>query len=305
MELIPKHLVVIVGPTAVGKTALSIQLAEYLQCEILSADSRQFYYDMAIGTAQPTKEEMRGIPHHFLSFLPVQELYTAGKFAKEARQKLTSLFIDHDIAILIGGSGLYIKALCEGLADFPPVAPNLRAMLNLNFKERGLHYLTEMLAQKDPDYYHIVDLKNPKRIIRALEICLSTGVPYSTLRKQLPSVIKTFNVIPIGITQEKHLLYERIELRVDIMMQQGLLQEVEKLHPYKELNALQTLGYKELFDYIDGVSRLDESINQIKINTKKYAKKQITWFQKDKSIAWFAPDDITKIYAYIQSIVEL
>ncbi|WP_339043878.1 tRNA (adenosine(37)-N6)-dimethylallyltransferase MiaA [Cardinium endosymbiont of Tipula unca] len=301
----PKHLIVIVGPTAVGKTGLSIQLAQHLQTEIISADSRQFYYDMGIGTAQPTKEEMQGIPHHFLAFLPIQEPYTAGRFEKEALQKLTDLFKHHHTIILIGGSGLYIKALCEGLADLPPVAPSIRTRLNLTLREKGLPYLTAMLAEKDPTYYNIVDLKNPKRVIRTLEICLGTGVPYSTLRKQLSNAERTFNIIKIGITQEKHALHKKIDFRVDAMMQQGLLQEVKKLYPYKTLNSLQTLGYKELFHYIDGGYSLEEAISQIKINTRKYAKKQMTWFQKDKNIVWFAPDNYPKIRAYIESIIKL
>lgn len=300
----PKHLIVIVGPTAVGKTALSVQLAQHFQSEIISADARQFYHNMGIGTAQPTKKEMQGIPHHFLAFLPVQECYTAGRFEKEALQKLTDLFIQHNIVILIGGSGLYIKALCEGLADLPPVAPSVRTMLNLALKEHGLSYLTQMLAEKDPNYYNIVDLKNPKRVIRALEICISTGVPYSTLRNQLPKADRTFNIITIGIAQEKHILHERIDLRVDAMMQQGLLQEVEKLYPYKALNALQTLGYKEIFNYIDGTYSLEEAIRQIKTNTRKYAKRQMTWFKKNSHTTWFTPDDYAKISAYIESITK-
>ncbi|TSJ80690.1 MAG: tRNA (adenosine(37)-N6)-dimethylallyltransferase MiaA [Candidatus Cardinium sp.] len=299
----PKHLIVIVGPTAIGKTACSIQLAEALQTEILSVDSRQFYRDLVIGTAQPTPAEMRSIPHHFLSFLPIQETYTAGRFAKEALQKLDGLFSHHNVVIATGGSGLYLKALCEGLAEIPPLPTNLRTTLNSALAEKGLPYLTQLLAAKDPTYYNIVDLNNPKRVIRALEVCLGTGIPYSTLRKQVTKTTRPFNTITIGLAQEKTALHKRINLRVDAMMEQGLLQEVERLYPYKMTNALQTLGYKELFNYIDGKYSLTEAINQIKTNTQQYAKKQMTWFKKDKQTTWFTPYDLAKIEAYIGSII--
>ena len=267
-----KHLIVIVGPTAIGKTALSIQLAEALQAEIISADARQFYRDMVIGTAQPTQAEMRGIPHHFLSFLPIQANYTAGQFAQEALQTLDKLFMHQDVVIATGGSGLYLKALCEGLAEIPILPSNLRANLNNALAEKGLPYLTQLLAEKDPLYYHTVDLKNPQRVIRALEVCLGTGIPYSTLRKRQTQAIRKFHIIMIGLTQPKALLHERINLRVDAMMEEGLLQEVEKLYPYKGTNALQTLGYKELFNYMEGQSSLAEAIDHIKINTKNMQK---------------------------------
>ncbi|CDG49692.1 tRNA (adenosine(37)-N6)-dimethylallyltransferase MiaA [Cardinium endosymbiont of Bemisia tabaci] len=298
------HLIVIVGPTAIGKTALSIQLAEALQTEIISVDARQFYRDMVIGTAQPTQAEMRGIPHHFLSFLPIQANYTAGQFAQEALQTLDNLFIDQDVVIATGGSGLYLKALCEGLAEIPILPSSLRTNLNNALAEKGLSYLTQLLAEKDPIYHDTVDLKNPQRVIRALEVCLGTGIPYSTLRKQQTQATRKFNIIMIGLTQSKALLHERISLRVDAMMEQGLLQEVEKLYPYKGTNALQTLGYKELFNYMEGQSSLAEAIDQIKINTKKYAKKQMTWFKKDKNISWFTPYDLSNLQAHIASIID-
>lgn len=298
-----KHLIVIVGPTAIGKTALSIQLAEALQTEIISADSRQFYHDLVIGTAQPTQAEMRGIPHHFLSFLPIQANYTAGRFAKEALQKLHNLFAYQDVVIATGGSGLYLKALCEGLVEMATLSPSLRATLNATLAEKGLPYLTQLLAEKDPTYYNTVDLNNPKRVIRALEVCLGTGQPYSTLRKQPIKETRPFNIIAIGLAQDKPLLHKRINLRVDAMMEQGLLQEVEKLYPYRTTNALQTLGYKELFNYIDGQCSLTEAINHIKINTKKYAKKQITWFKRDKHITWFTPYDLPKIQTHISPMI--
>lgn len=303
VALQPKFLIVIVGPTAVGKTALSIQLAKTFQTEIISADARQFYRDMPIGTAQPSLRERQHIPHHFLSFLPIQATYTAGKFEKEALQTLYKLFAHQNVVVSVGGSGLYIKALCTGLAEVPTIAPSLRAKLNTTLIEKGLPYLIQLLAQKDPHYYNIVDLKNPKRVIRALEICLSTGTPYSTIRNKQPKESRKFNIIMIGLTEEKKLLHQHIDLRIDAMMEQGLLQEVEKLYPYKQTNALQTIGYKELFHYIDGVYNLKEAITHIKTNTKQYAKKQITWFKKDPNITWFTPDDIAKIPDHIDGIM--
>jgi len=297
-----KYLVVIVGPTAVGKTALSIELAKKLQTEIISADSRQFYHEMAIGTAQPTREEMQGIPHHFLSFLSVEETYTAGTFAREALKKLDTLFETKDIVVLIGGSGLYIQALCEGLATFPPIDPTLRTLLNHTLQTEGLITLTNILDKQDPVYYNEVDLKNPKRVIRALEVCLATGLPYSSLR-ETGKQKKTFETIKIGLYQEKKLLHERIDHRVDLMMEHGLLKEAEKLYAYKAYNALQTIGYKELFGYMDRNMTLQEAITQIKVHTKQYAKKQMTWFQKDNTITWFSPDAWDSIEKHIQQQV--
>lgn len=300
-----KYLIVIVGPTAVGKTALSIQLAERLQTEIISADARQFYRDMVIGTAQPTQAEMRGVPHHFLAFLPIQANYTAGRFGQEALQKLEQIFAYQNIVIATGGSGLYLTALCEGLAQIPSLPLSLRAKLNATLATQGLPYLTALLAEKDPVYYQMVDLKNPKRIIRALEVCLGTGVPYSTLRQQVTKSIRPFKILFIGLMQEKSLLHQRIDLRVEAMIDQGLLQEVEKLYPYKTTNALQTLGYKELFDYMDGRYNLRQAINLIKVNTKKYAKKQMTWFKKNKEVHWFLSSDLENIAKKIAFITSL
>lgn len=297
------YLIAIVGPTAVGKTSLSIQLAEIFQTEILSADARQFYRDMAIGTAQPTLEERKGIPHHFLSFLSVQDFYTAGQFAREALQKLNHIFTRKPVAILTGGSGLYIKALCEGLADIPTIAPGLRKILTNVLQQKGLPYLITLLKQKDPNYASVVDLNNPQRVIRALEVYLETGIPYSILRNAPPKEKRDFSLIKIGLTQEKQIYVQHIERRVETMMEQGLLQEVEKLYAYRHTPALQTLGYKELFDYIEGKSTLEQAIVHIKINTKKYAKRQLTWFKKDKNIVWFAPHELFPITQYIKAII--
>ena len=300
----PKYLITIVGPTAIGKTSLSIQLAKNLKTEIISADSRQFYKEIPIGTAQPTQKEMSGIPHHFISFLSIQDTYTAFQFAKESLEMLNNIFTYQDVVILTGGSGLYIQALCEGLIELPSISPQVRTMLNTTFERKGLAYLTALLAQKDPDYYRTVDLNNPKRVIRALEICLGIGMPYSILRKQLPKEKRNFHLIKIGLVQENILLHERIHCRVNSMIEQGLLDEATKLYPYRDRNALQTIGYKELFSYIDKQYSLDTAITLIKSNTKKYAKKQLTWFKKDQNIQWFAPYDLSKITTHILDLIQ-
>lgn len=293
-----KDLIVLVGPTASGKTALSIQLARQLQTEIISSDARQFYKEIPIGTAQPTKAEQQEITHHFLSFLPLHTTYTAGLFAQEALQKLEKLFEQKKQLLLVGGSGLYIQALCEGLASFPPIDPLLRTNLNNALATKGLNWLVARLKQKDPAYCHTADLQNPKRVIRALEICLGTGRPYSTFRQQVPPP-RDFNVIKIGLMLPKEVLHQRIDLRVEEMMEQGLLTEAEKVYPYRTCNALQTLGYRELFHFMDGQCSLAEAVDQIKANTKKYAKRQITWFKKDTTIRWFRPEEMASIGAYI------
>ncbi|HLP35128.1 MAG TPA: tRNA (adenosine(37)-N6)-dimethylallyltransferase MiaA [Amoebophilaceae bacterium] len=297
-----KHLIVLVGPTASGKTALSIQLADQLQTEIISSDARQFYKEIPIGTAQPTKAEQQDIPHHFLSFLPIQTTYTAGLFAQEALEKLKKLFERKKQLLLVGGSGLYIQALCEGLAAFPPIDPLLRTNLNDALATKGLDWLVARLQQEDPTYCHTVDLQNPKRVIRALEVCLGTGMPYSTFRQQMPPP-RDFNVIKIGLMLPKEVLHQRIDLRVEEMMEQGLLQEAEKAYPYRACNALQTVGYRELFHFMDGQCSLAAAVAQIKANTKKYAKRQMTWFKKDTTIRWFGPEEKASIGAYIKNLL--
>ena len=295
-----KYLIVIAGPTAVGKTALCIQLARKLSTEIISADSRQFYKKIPIGTAQPTEEEKQGIPHHFLNFLPLDQDYSAGKFEKNALTQLSKLFANHQCAILTGGSGLYIKAVCEGLPDITQIDSTIRNRLNATLAQKGIEYLVELLATVDPIYYKEVDSQNPQRVIRALEVCEGTGQPYSTLRKQLEYAPKRpFNIIKIGLMRDKAQLTERIRTRVDQMVVDGLLEEAKALYDYRSCNALQTLGYREVFDYLAGNITVEEAIEEIKINTRKYAKRQLTWFKKDKEMDWFHPDDYSGIKDYI------
>ncbi|MDD9140031.1 MAG: tRNA (adenosine(37)-N6)-dimethylallyltransferase MiaA [Candidatus Cardinium sp.] len=299
-----KYLITIVGPTAVGKTAIAIKLAQYFQTEILSIDARQFYQGMAIGTAQPTLAEKESVPHHFLGFLPVTANYSAGQFGGEARACLHDLLLHHSIVIAVGGSGLYMQALCEGLMEMPSIAPSIRSMLQTTLEEKGLPYLIAWLAREDPMYHNtIIDPKNPRRIIRALEVFLETGIPYTFWRQQQinkePLQDKGIHLIKIGLTQEKEPLYQKMDARVEAMMEGGLVEEVEKLYPYQASNALQTIGYRELFNYLNKQHSLIEAVAQIKHNTKQYAKKQMTWFKKDKAIVWFAPHDLKQIKDYL------
>ena len=296
-----KNLIVIVGPTAVGKTALCVELAKQLSAEVLSADSRQFYTGMSIGTAQPSLAEMEGVPHYFLDFLAVDQLYSAGKFREEALKKLTSLFTTHPYALLTGGSGLYIKAVCEGLPIMPSIDTSIRNWFNDALVCEGLDYLLTLLAKVDPAYYQEVDLQNPQRVIRALEVYEGTGIPYSHFRKQQVKLpYPPFNIIKIGLMRDKEELHHRIATRVDQMVIDGLFKEVESLYPYRDCNALRTLGYQEVFAYLAGHYKVEEAIEQIKINTRKYAKRQLTWFSKDQSIHWFHPDDYKGIMGYMR-----
>lgn len=299
-----QYLIVIVGPTAIGKTALSIQLARIWQTEIISADARQFYRDMPIGTAQPTAVERADIPHHFVAFLSILENHTAGKFEQAARKCLEKLFLDKTVVIATGGSGLYIKALCEGLAEMPSVVPHIRMALREMLQTQGLDYLTKWLSRVDPAYYCRVDLHNPQRVIRALEVYLTTAIPYTSWRTQPPKEKPSFYLIKVGLNQEKKILHQWIDQRVESMMAAGLLQEVEKLYSHKSTNALQTIGYQELFDYMDGQCSLVQAIEQIKIHTKQYAKRQMTWFKKDPAIKWFTPDDLSSIQSYIEETMQ-
>jgi tRNA dimethylallyltransferase len=293
-----KYLIAILGPTAIGKTDLCIQLAQHFHTEILSADSRQFYRGMAIGTAQPNPEERQAIKHHFIDFLPIQATYSAGKFEKEALNKLDVLFNNHTHVLLTGGSGLYIKAVCEGLEDMPLVDMNLRQQLNNRIQEAGLANLQQELALRDPVYYKKVDIYNPQRIIRALEVCITTGQPYSSFftKKLAP---RPFKCIKIGLFREREELYKRIDQRVDQMFEQGLLEEATALYAYKDYNALQTVGYQEVFGYLSGNYDQAEAIRLIKKNTRRYAKRQLTWFRKVPDIYWLHPNDFKAIIKYI------
>jgi len=298
-----KYLIVVAGPTAVGKTALCVQLALHFHTEIISADSRQFYQGMAIGTAQPSIQEKQGIPHNFIDFLPIQGSYSAGKFEKDVLSKLIYLFNTYQYVVLTGGSGLYIQAVCQGLVDMPLVDMKLREQLNARLQQEGLGSLCQELAMRDPIYYQKVDRHNPQRVIRALEICITTGQPYSSLYTKQPDT-RPFQCIQIGLWRDRAVLYERINQRVEKMLEQGLLEEATALYPYKTYNALQTVGYQELFGYLTGDYDLGEAIRLIKRNTRRYAKRQLTWFRKIPAIHWLEPDNFEAIIKYINQHTE-
>lgn len=288
-EPLSKTLIAIVGPTASGKTALAIELAKRFKTEIISADSRQFYREMAIGTAKPTPDELHQAKHHFVNSHSVTDYFSVGEFERQGLELLNRLFKTHDHVIIVGGSGLYIKAICEGFDELPPSSPGTRQKLNAAFEEKGITYLQKLLKQVDPNYYNEVDLNNPHRLIRALEVFESTGMPFSSFRKSQPE-LRPFNCIKIGIDLPREALYDRINQRVDNMVNEGLIDEVRSLIPYRELNPLNTVGYSELFDYFDGKTYLETAIALIKQNTRRFAKRQMTWFRKDKTIHWFAPE---------------
>lgn len=295
-----KHLVVIAGPTGSGKTDLSIRVARYYHCPIISTDSRQFYRGIPIGTAQPTAEELQMAEHHFIADRELKDDFNSGAYETEALSRLEELFQKHDIVVAVGGSGLYIKALCEGMDDLPEVDPRLREELNSRCKAEGVEALAEELRSLDPDFYEVVDRKNPARVVRALEVCISTGKTYSSLRSGVKRQ-RPFNIIKIAVNMDREELYERIDLRVDKMVQAGLYDEALKVYPLRELNALQTVGYREWFDHFDGKISREEAIELIKRNSRRYAKRQLTWFRADKDFEWFEPSETEKILEYIDS----
>jgi len=286
-----KTLIVIVGPTAVGKTAVAIELAKKLNTEIISADSRQFYREMTIGTAKPTTDELKQAKHHFIDSHSIKDSFSVGDFEEQGLALLDDIFKKQDTAILVGGSGLYIKAICEGFDKLPSASPEVRDNLNLEFKTNGIVPLQEKLKVADPVYYSQVDLNNPQRLIRALEVFETTGVPFSSYRKSTVN-IRPFRCIKIGLNLPREELYQRINQRVDVMVKDGLVEEVKSLLPYRHFNALNTVGYSELFDYFDGKTDLHSAIELIKQNTRRFAKRQLTWFKKDKEIEWYNPFDI-------------
>ena len=281
-----KHLICIVGPTAIGKTALSIKLAQHFKTEIISADSRQFFKEMRIGTAVPTDEELSGAPHHFIQHISVNDSYSVGTFEKDALQSLNTLYKTHDVVVMVGGSGLYIDAVTKGLDVFPKIEPSVREDLKKILELDGLETLQEQLKQLDPDTYKTIALDNPQRVIRALEVCIGANKPYSSFLNK-NKYKRPFKTIYIGLTADRPVVYNRINRRVDIMLEEGLLEEVKTLLPKQKLNALNTVGYKELFNYFNGDWTLDFAISEIKKNTRRFAKRQGTWFRKNDAIIWF------------------
>lgn len=294
-----KYLLVIEGPTAVGKTCLSVKLAKRLDTSILSCDSRQFFKEMKIGTAKPSTHELSAVPHLFINNLSIEDSYTVGDYEREALQALGDLFEEKKVVLMVGGSGLYVKAVCNGLDNFPPIAKEIRADIIAKYEQNGLSFLQELLKRLDPKYYMEVDLNNPQRLIRALEVCMGTGKTYSSFRKR-STANRPFNAIKVGLRMEREELYKRINQRVDIMMKEGLLEEAQQLYPHRHLNALQTVGYKELFGYFDGEHTLEKAIELIKRNTRRYAKRQMTWFRKDPNISWFHPLDVGNILTFVE-----
>ena len=297
----PDFLINIVGPTAIGKTALAIQIAKHFQTEIISADSRQFFKEMKIGTAVPDAEELAAAPHHFIQHISIKDQYNVGDFEKDALAKLKDLFQKKNIVVMVGGSGLYIKAVTEGLDEFPEVDKDIRQNLNEHLEKDGLDWLQKKLYMLDPEYYKTADLQNPHRVIRALEICIGTEKPFSSFLNQGKEQ-RNFQTITIGLTAERALIYDRINRRVDLMMENGLLEEARMLYPHRDLNALNTVGYKELFAYLDGDMDLETAVSEIKKNTRRFAKRQLTWFRKDEAIEWFEYDsELQKVINFIES----
>lgn len=292
------QLITVVGPTAIGKTDLAIRLAQHFGSEILSADSRQFFREMNIGTAKPNAVELNLVKHHFINSHSIKDNFSVGDFETEGLQVLQQLFNTADTAILVGGSGLYINAITQGFDELPKAPAELRAQLNLQLQQQGIGTLQEQLKKLDPDYFTEVDIHNPQRLIRALEVCIYTGKPFSSYRTSTARS-RPFDTLKIGLTMDREKLYERINRRVELMMEAGLLEEVRSLLPYHQLNALQTVGYQELFDYIDGKRSLHQAVELIKQNTRRFAKRQLTWFKKDTEIHWFEPYQIEEIIALI------
>jgi tRNA dimethylallyltransferase len=279
-------LITIVGPTAIGKTALSIQLATHFNAEIISCDSRQFYKEMTIGTAVPSPEELNAATHHFIQNRSVFEDYNVGDFERDALEKINELFKTNTVVIMVGGSGLYIDAVLNGLDYFPKVSPEIRENLNQELLSKGIEHLQQQLKELDLETYNTITLDNPQRVIRALEVCIGSGLPYSSFKNK-PKEKRNFISIKIGLNADREIMYSRINQRVDIMLQEGLLEEATNLYPHKGLNALQTVGYRELFSYFDGNISKEFAIEEIKKNTRRFAKRQLTWFRKDTSIHWF------------------
>jgi tRNA dimethylallyltransferase len=286
------YLITIIGPTAIGKTSLSIALAQHFKCDIISCDSRQFFKEMRIGTAVPNDEELASATHHFIQDKSIFENYTVGDFEKEAIQKLDELFLKNSIQILVGGSGLYVDAILKGFDDFPDIDNSVREKINTDFEELGIVYLQQQLKKLDADFYQNIELENPQtlqnpqRMKRFVEVCLGTGKPYSSFLNQKKNQ-RGFTPIIIGLEAEREIMYNRINQRVDIMIAEGLIKEAEGLLPNKELNALQTVGYRELFDYFEGKSTLDFAIEEIKKNTRRFSKRQLTWFKRTENAKWF------------------
>ena len=295
-----KTLIVVIGPTGIGKSAISLKLAQHYNTEIISADSRQIYKELSIGTAVPPDEDLQAVKHHLVQTISISDYYNASMFEMDVLQKLEQLFPLKNPLIMTGGSMLYVDAVCKGIDDLPTVDQEIRNQLIEEFEKDGIEAIRLQLKQLDPDYYEKVDLKNPKRILHALEICLMTGNPYSSLRSETTKK-RPFRIIKIGLNMEREKLYNRINERVFQMVEQGLFEEVRSVYHLKYLNSLNTVGYREIFAHFDGRSTRDEAIEQIQNNSRKYARKQLTWFRRDPEINWFEPDQYDEIVAFLNS----
>ncbi|MBO4811244.1 MAG: tRNA (adenosine(37)-N6)-dimethylallyltransferase MiaA [Prevotella sp.] len=294
-----KTLIVVTGPTAVGKTALCLQLASHYGIPIINADSRQIYRELRIGTAAPTEEQLRQVRHYFVGTLELDDYYSASMYEQQVTELLQQLFATADYALLAGGSMMYIDAVCNGIDDIPTVDDETRATMKRRLATEGLEALCEELRRLDPEHYAIVDRQNPRRVVHALEICHMTGRTYTSFRKNERKA-RPFNIVKIGLNRSREVLYQRINQRVDQMMADGLLDEARQLLPRRHLNALNTVGYKEMFAHLDGTWTLSEAVERMKGNTRRYARKQLTWFKKDSEVNWFTPDDQDNIIRHIQ-----
>ena len=298
-----RHLITIIGPTAIGKTNLAIKLADYFKTEIVSADSRQFYKEMNIGTAKPSNSELNSIKHHLINNKSINDNYNISDYEKDALKSIKSIFNKNDAAILVGGSGLYINTVLYGLDEIPGISDEIRNSLYLDLELKGIKKLQEELKLLDPASYSDIDINNPRRLIRALEVSISTGKSYSSFLKKKKKK-RDFNIIVLGINQERSELYNKINTRVDNMIESGLINEVKELYNLKGLNALNTIGYREVFNYIEDKYSLDECISEIKKNTRRYAKRQLTWFKSIDNVEWITPDyNFEKIIAYINNLI--
>ena len=296
-----QKLIVITGPTAVGKTALSLDIAKHYGIPVINADSRQIYRELRIGTAQPTEEQLKAVPHYFVGTLSIKDYYSASLFEQQVLALLKELYVKSDYALMSGGSMMYIDAVCDGIDDIPTIDDATRTLYKQRLANEGLENLCLELKRLDPKYYEVVDLQNPRRVVHALEICTMTGKTYTSFRKRAKRE-RPFDIIKIGLNRPREELYKRINLRVDQMMADGLLEEARNYYPFRELNALNTVGYKEIFDYFDEHWSLEEAVERIKGNTRRYARKQLTWFKKDEHIHWYHPDDRTKIMNDIDAL---
>ena len=295
-----KTLIVVTGPTAVGKTALCLDIAQHYGIPIINADSRQIYRDLKIGTAAPTEDQLRQVRHYFVGILPLDEYYSASMYEEQVMDLLDTLFQQSDYALMNGGSMMYIDAVCNGIDDIPTVDDETRATMKRRLADEGLERLCEELKVLDPEHYAIVDRSNPRRVVHALEICHMTGRTYTSFRKNERKE-RPFRIVKIALTRPRDIIYERINKRVDQMIADGLIDEARNLYPQRHLNALNTVGYKELFTYFDGTWTFDEAVERMKGNTRRYARKQLTWFKKDPNITWFSPENQSLIINHIES----